>query len=228
MSSNRFSVFEGKEREAVLDIPFRTLGVRSAMELLRDTLHQRIEVLHRNSPQGAYSTIHSRPVDSMLRPMMHRSDNFFAEQTLLMVGRKMTGFFNDDTAIAWLLRHDLKDFPQKPSWVDGSGLSRYNLFTPRDFVWLLDRMRKELGWQRITGVFASGGTGTLRNYYRSDSTRIYAKTGSLGGVLALSGYLLTKRNKTLVFSILINNSREANGAIRLRTEDFLHQLIEEN
>ena len=35
----------------------------------------------------------------MLMPMMHRSDNFFAEQTLLMAGKVMTGKFNEDEAI---------------------------------------------------------------------------------------------------------------------------------
>jgi D-alanyl-D-alanine carboxypeptidase/D-alanyl-D-alanine-endopeptidase (penicillin-binding protein 4) len=228
LHANSFTATEGAGSDAVIDVPFLTHGVRAAIELLQDTVHREIMVMGKPYVGEGFTTLFSRPVDSMLKPMMHRSDNFFAEQSLLMVGRKLTGRFNDDTAISWLLSHDLKELPQKPAWVDGSGLSRYNLFTPRDFVWVLDRMKKDAGWARITGVFASGGTGTLRNYYRSDSTRIYAKTGSLSGVLALSGYLVTKGGKTLIFSILINNNRGPAGPIRLRTQDFLHELIEEN
>jgi D-alanyl-D-alanine carboxypeptidase/D-alanyl-D-alanine-endopeptidase (penicillin-binding protein 4) len=36
---------------------------------------------------------------------------------------------------------DLKDFPQKPKSVDGSGLSRYNLISQADFIHLLKTAR---------------------------------------------------------------------------------------
>ena len=70
--------------------------------------------------------IHSQPSDSLFKPMMHRSDNFFAEQTLLMASNEHLGYMNDEKIIDTLLKADLKDVPQKPKWVDGSGLSRYN------------------------------------------------------------------------------------------------------
>ena len=33
-----------------------------------------------------------------------------------------------------MLENQLKDIKQQPRWVDGSGLSRYNLFSPMSFV----------------------------------------------------------------------------------------------
>ncbi len=36
----------------------------------------------------------------------------------------------------------LVDLPQKPSWVDGSGLSRFNLFSPTDFVSVLHQIER--------------------------------------------------------------------------------------
>ena len=69
-----------------------------------------------------------------VKTMMHRSDNFFAEQSLLMVSNKLLDVMNDEKIIDTLLKTDFKDLPQKPGWVDGSGLSQYNLFTPQDFV----------------------------------------------------------------------------------------------
>lgn len=225
LHANMFTAFEGKEREATLDVPFITYGVRSALELLRDTLHKDIGVL-RGAATGTFQTLRSRPVDSMLKPMMYRSDNFFAEQSLLMVGYKLTGSFNNDSTIKFLLSNDFRDMPQKPGWVDGSGLSRYNLFSPNDMVWVLEQLKKEQPWSRITGVFATGGKGTLGREYQADSARIYAKTGSLSGVGALSGYLITRSGKTLIFSVMFNNNRGPNTPIRHRVHEFLKELMD--
>ena len=63
-------------------------------------------------------------------------------------------------------------------------------------------MKNEFPWKRITTIFPTGNTGTLTNYYTADSSYIYAKTGSLSGVIALSGYIVTKKNRQLIFSVL--------------------------
>ena len=175
---------------------------------------------------GERNIIYSQPTDSMLKPMMHRSDNFFAEQTLLMAGKVITGKFNEDEAISHLLKTDLKDMPQLPRWVDGSGLSRYNLFTPEDIVWVLNKMKDEFGMDRIKGIFPHPGSGTLRSYNAVDTERIFAKTGTLNGVIALSGFVYTKKNHWLIFSILINNHRQSPQLLRKKMEAFLHDIIE--
>ena len=153
--------------------------------------------------------------------MMHRSDNFFAEQSLLMVSNERLGFMNDAKIIDTLLKTDLKDLPQKPRWADGSGLSRYNLFTPQDFIAILNKMKNEFGMERIKDIFPTGGEGTITSYYKADSGYIYAKTGTLSGVVALSGFLYTKKNKMLVFSILVNNHQASATDVRKAVEQFL-------
>jgi D-alanyl-D-alanine carboxypeptidase/D-alanyl-D-alanine-endopeptidase (penicillin-binding protein 4) len=156
--------------------------------------------------------------------MMHRSDNFFAEQSLLMVSNEMLGVMNDEMIIDTLLKTDFKDLPQKPRWVDGSGLSRYNLFTPQDFVFILNKMMNEFGMERIKVILPTGGEGTISNYYQADSNYIYAKTGSLSGVVSLSGYLYTKKNKLLVFSILVNNHQASATGVRKAVEKFIQGI----
>ncbi|HLO80371.1 MAG TPA: D-alanyl-D-alanine carboxypeptidase/D-alanyl-D-alanine-endopeptidase [Chitinophagaceae bacterium] len=226
--SNAFTIYEGKEKNAETDVPYVTDGVNTGIKLLNDSLHKEIFTIEAGK-KIRYTTkpsvIFSRPVDSMLKPMMHRSDNFFAEQALLMSGYSITGVMNSGVAVQAITKQLLTGMPDKAKWVDGSGLSRYNLFTPRDFVWVLDKMKKEISWERITTVFPTGGRGTLRTY-SADSGRLYAKTGTLSGVIALSGYVITKKNKTLIFSILINNHQQPTAVLRSKMAAFLGEIIE--
>ena len=230
-NDNRLTITEGKEKSAQRTVPFVTEGLSTALALLNDTLHREIHSFDSTSAMqkpafGKRNIIYSQPTDSMLKPMMYRSDNFFAEQTLLMAGRVITGKFNEDEAISQLLKTDLKDMPQLPRWVDGSGLSRYNLFTPDDLVWVLNKMKDEFGMDRLKGIFPHPGSGTLRSYNAVDTERIFAKTGTLNGVIALSGFVFTKKNHWLIFSILINNHRQSPPLLRNKMEAFLHDIIE--
>lgn len=223
--ANIFLITQGKERKAMAEVPFVTNGAAAAVELLRDTLGKEIAVLESAAPAGLqYSLVRSQPLKALLHPMMHRSDNFFAEQVLMMASQQLFGRMNEDLAIDTALNSILKDLPQKPRWVDGSGLSRYNLFTPQDFIVLLGKLKADYGMETIRSVFSTGGDGTLGNYFKQDSGYIYAKTGTLSGVVCLSGYLYTRKGKWLQFSVLVNNHRGSAAAIRRRTEQFLHAI----
>jgi D-alanyl-D-alanine carboxypeptidase/D-alanyl-D-alanine-endopeptidase (penicillin-binding protein 4) len=145
-----------------------------------------------------------------------------------MASQKRMGIMNDDSIINQLLNKELAGLPQRPHWVDGSGLSRYNLFTPRDMVWILDQLKNEFGLDRMERLLPTGGNGTLRNYYKQDSGYIFAKTGSLSDVVALSGYLLTKKKRLLIFSILVNNFLGKGSELRREIEQFLHGIREAN
>lgn len=222
-TENVYTITEGKEMKAELEVPFVTNGIQATLELLKDTLQKDVFRTTTN-PTTSSQIIFSQPADSIFKPLMHRSDNFFAEQTLLMVSNQLLGFMDEQLLIDSLLKKDFKDMPHQPRWADGSGLSRYNLFTPDDFVWLLLKMKEEFGMDRLKNVFATGNTGTLRNYYKEETGSIYAKTGSLSGVIALSGYLYTKQNKLLVFSFLVNNHNTSPATVRRAVEKFIKEL----
>ncbi|MBC7937018.1 MAG: D-alanyl-D-alanine carboxypeptidase [Rhizobacter sp.] len=192
-------------------------------KLLEDTLKKQIDI---SSHYTRGTPIYSQPSDSLFKPMMHRSDNFFAEQTLLMASNEYLGYMSDRNMIDTMLKTTLKDIPQKPRWVDGSGLSRYNLFTPQDFVWLLNKTKNEFSWERIKNILPTGGEGTLSSYYKNEAGFIYAKTGTLSNNCALSGYLITKKNKLLIFSVLVNNYPGAATPVRRAVEKFIKNLRE--
>ena len=118
--------------------------------------------------------------------------------------------------------------PQKPKWVDGSGLSRYNLISPQDFVFVLEKMKNEFAWNRITTILPTGNSGTLSGLYKNYVGKIYAKTGTVSNNLALSGYIITNQNKQLIFSVMVNNHQASAAAIRRSIEKFITAIIEKN
>jgi serine-type D-Ala-D-Ala carboxypeptidase/endopeptidase (penicillin-binding protein 4) len=197
-----------------------------AARFLADTLHKEVTVEDEPLEKRESIVIHSQPTDSLFTIMMHRSDNFFAEQTLLMASSEKLGVMNDRKMIDTLLKTDLKDLPQKPQWVDGSGLSRYNLFSPQDFVWILNKLQSEFGLNRLKVILPGANTGTLRGLYEGYEGRIFAKTGTLSNTVALSGYLITKQNRTLIFSVLVNNHQTTAAAIRKQIAGFLTGIID--
>jgi serine-type D-Ala-D-Ala carboxypeptidase/endopeptidase (penicillin-binding protein 4) len=222
IGSNEFLVYPSNNKFTDRSIPFVTDDKGILSDLLADTLKYKISITDNSYyyPSVRYQ-IHSQPTDSLLKPMMHRSDNFFAEQSLLMVSNERLGVMNDEKIIDTLLKTDFSDLPQRPRWVDGSGLSRYNLFTPQDFIAILNKMKNEFGMERLKVILPTGGEGTISSYYKTDSGYIYGKTGTLSGVVAFSGFLYTKKGKLLIFSTLVNNHQASATEVRRAVEKFL-------
>lgn len=222
-----FSVITGRGTTAIQkNITMSMDKGAFAARYLTDTLHKQVSTTYEALSATESKKFYSQPVDSLLRIMMHRSDNFFAEQTLLMVSNEMLGIMNDRRITDSLLNSDLKGLPQKPKWVDGSGLSRYNLFSPQDFIWLLNKMKNEFGFERMKDILPTGGEGTLSSLYKNYTGRIYAKTGTLSNHVALSGYLITKKNRLLIFSVLANNQVAPAAGIRKSIEKFVTAIID--
>jgi D-alanyl-D-alanine carboxypeptidase/D-alanyl-D-alanine-endopeptidase (penicillin-binding protein 4) len=196
--------------------------------LLEDTLNRVLNYANAVAvDQPNWKKFYSQPTDSLLKIMMHRSDNFFAEQTLLMVGNEKIGMMDDSKVIDTLLKLDMKGMPHQPRWVDGSGLSRYNMMTPQDFIWVLNKMKQEQPWERIKTIFPTGNAGTLGGLYKGYENKIFAKTGTLTGHVALSGFVITNQGKELIFSIMVNAHQSAAGTIRKHIEQFLTTVISE-
>lgn len=202
------------------EVPFITGGIAQLARRLQDTLRQPVRIMSTTGPMAG-AVMKSLPVDTLYQPMMHRSDNFFAEQILMMASSQRYNEIDSRRVIKYMLDSLLNDLPHPPNWVDGSGLSRFNLFTPRDMVSVLGKMMKAYPKERLFPLFPSGGKGTLRNYYQALPNRLYAKTGTLNGVVALSGYMITKSGKTLIFSVLVNNHNTTSTNVRRAVERFL-------
>lgn len=160
-----------------------------------------------NLPQGPYNTIYGYSRDSIAIEMMVESDNFLAEQLMLMVSSTFSDTLSFNRARDTVLSNELKELPTKPRWVDGSGLSRYNLFTPASLVYVLDKLYRDQGQERIFSFFPKGGVnGTLEDWFGTSGTPyLVAKTGTLGNTYCVSGYLITDRGRVLIFSFMNNH-----------------------
>ena len=88
---------------------------------------------------------------------------------------------------------------------DGSGLSGNNRVTPRAFVKLLDYVRRTPAMAVVRqSLPVSGREGSLRARLTDLPGRVVAKTGYIGGVDSLSGWVTTDDGRTVIFSILAN------------------------
>lgn len=206
-------------------VPFR-VDPNIICALLSDTLKR--EVRPTTTPLSRDArTLFSIHVDSLYSVMMQESDNFIAEQLLLMSANVLSDTLKPEIAIEYMKENHLNDLPDEPIWVDGSGLSRYNLFTPRSIVRLWEKISETVPRDRLFPLLATGGVnGTIRNWYRAEKPYIFGKTGSLSNNHCLSGFLVTKKGKVLIFSFMNSNFTESGSAIRRNMQEILEKIYE--
>ncbi|MBD1425308.1 D-alanyl-D-alanine carboxypeptidase/D-alanyl-D-alanine-endopeptidase [Sphingobacterium arenae] len=178
------------------------------VQLLQDTLHKQVNFISYPKPIKV-DTLYSAVTRDVLREMMLTSDNFLAEQLMMVVALNRYHAF-----LTARLRKDMATFypaylMDKIDLYDGSGLSPYNKVTPRALVDLLLMIAREVNdVDELHYLFAAGGLeGTLRNTYQLDGGMpfVWAKTGTLKGVYCQSGYIQARSGRNLAFSFLHNN-----------------------
>lgn len=164
--------------------------------------------------------------DSVLKRMMEVSDNFLAEQLLVNASAYLSDSLSIKPSQKYMLEGPLKNLLQKPRWVDGSGLSRYNLLSPISLVQVLEKLYTEQPNAALLNFFPAGGkSGTLSSWFKgSPQPYIFAKTGSLGNTFCLSGYLKTKRGKTFIFSYMNNHYTKPTTQIKKEMEQVLEAI----
>ena len=176
--------------------------------ILSEELGRNVELAYAYDGEGAYEGLQGVPIDSLLKRMMYDSDNFIAEQLLIMCANQIGDDLSPEVTIDSMQESYFATSPDRFQWYDGSGLSRYNLFTPRSLVWLLSDLYSLKGMDYLQEIFPAGGeNGTIEDWYASEegTPYIYAKTGTLRNKHCLSGYLITRSGRVLIFSFMHNN-----------------------
>lgn len=206
-------------------IPFRT-DPELVADLLSDTLHRKVTIINRK-PDPFAKTVFSVPADSIYKVMMQESDNHIAEQLLLMCAGVLSDSLKPEIAIKYMKENHFNTFPDAPSWRDGSGLSRYNLFTPRFVTQVWEKIYERVPRERLFALLATGGkNGTIKNWYKADQPFIFGKTGTLSNNHSLSGFLVTKNGKTLIFSFMSANYTAPTNEVRSNIQRILYMFYE--
>lgn len=209
-----------------LQVPFITSD-SVTKKLLEEVLGKTVKLID-SFPRTEKEILYGLPTDSIYRRMMHESDNFLAEQLLMVASSTLSDTLSTETAITHTLENLLPDLEQQPRWVDGSGLSRYNLFTPKSTVKVLQKLFAEVDQGRLFHIFPMWNeTGTISTWENPYSEPyIFAKSGSLGNNYNLSGYLRTKAGKWFIFSFMNNHFTVPTEQIRQEIARVLKELHE--
>lgn len=225
--SNTFFVNSSHNEKFEFNIPFKVEPILTS-QLLADTLRKNVQYVEIPYLKGA-KIFYSLPTDSLYRVLMQDSDNFIAEQLLLLCSGIICDTLNPELAIQQAMNVYLADSPDKLVWVDGSGLSRYNLVTPRSVVHVWNKIYSLVPRERLFALLATGGkSGTIRNWYSSEDNNpyIFGKTGTIKNNHCLSGYLVTRSGKTLIFSFMNSNFTSPVNDIRRNMQTILNLIYE--
>jgi D-alanyl-D-alanine carboxypeptidase/D-alanyl-D-alanine-endopeptidase (penicillin-binding protein 4) len=219
-NENKFSITNQTNTKGYFQVPF-VYEPKQVMSILQDSIKKSVVLLN-SVPAIPFNTIKTIPTDSLLKIMMLRSDNFYADQIILMASEQLLGRMDDAALIDTVTKLIFANLPQRMRWVDGSGLSRYNLNTPENYIAILQQMQAKFGEARVKNIFEKGGEGTIAAYYKKFPGTIYAKTGTLGGQVALSGFIFTPKKQKLYFSVLVANHMSPSSAqVRRAVETYL-------
>jgi D-alanyl-D-alanine carboxypeptidase/D-alanyl-D-alanine-endopeptidase (penicillin-binding protein 4) len=145
------------------------------------------------------------------------SQNLHAELLLRLLGKVngTDGSFEQGTRVVRQFLIDAGVEDGDFFFYDGSGMSPDDKITPRAYTQLLSYASRQpwgAAWRDTLPV--AGVDGTLTERFRKSPLkgRMWAKTGTLNEVNALSGYLTAASGNTLAFSILVNGRRPGSEA----------------
>lgn len=162
------------------------------------------------------------------RKTNYDSDNFYAESILRAMGEAATGIAVYDSCLV-AINEVLEDIVPGASGgiiqKDGSGLSRANSITPE---WMASYLAAMSGNKAFVESLPRPGEGTLNTIKNLTPWKFRFKSGSMGGTLCYSGYVLDEEgNPRISFAILTNNADARASQVRPALEGLI-QLIGKN
>lgn len=176
----------------------------------------------------------SRPFAEIIIPLDKKSINLIAEMVLYALAEKYYG----KPATAKNGIKVINNFisligmsPEKYNLVDGSGLSHYNLVSAELILEVLKYMYySEPGLYKVLveSFPIAGVDGTLAKRMNGTSAEnnVKAKTGTITGVSALSGYITSQSGRLIAFSILIENFARGTSTARNFQDEICKILVE--
>ncbi|NDJ25422.1 D-alanyl-D-alanine carboxypeptidase/D-alanyl-D-alanine-endopeptidase [Nostoc sp. B(2019)] len=180
------------------------------------------------------AAVESPPLSELLLETNVNSNNLYAEALLRALAVRKPRVQNQTSADVGLevVKASLTQLGVDPAnyiLVDGSGLSRRDLATPEAFVQTLRGIaRTPASFVYRASLPVAGKSGTLKNRFRNTSAEgiVQAKTGTMTGVVSLSGYVNALRYEPLVFSIIVNQSEQPATVVRQAIDEIVVLLTQ--
>lgn len=169
----------------------------------------------------------STSLRSLIPLCLKPSDNLIAESILYQLGKKEGVPFADTKISLNYVRKLLQEVcPDNDGCgiVDGSGLSFYNMMTPKAMFGLLKYIFHSEFFSEIRGALPTAGVdGTLDTRLKNTpgEQRIFAKTGSISGTSALAGYALSSNSHMLIFVMMNDGVPRGQTALARQLQDQL-------
>jgi D-alanyl-D-alanine carboxypeptidase/D-alanyl-D-alanine-endopeptidase (penicillin-binding protein 4) len=168
------------------------------------------------SESTVVATLESPPTSELVASMLQRSDNQTADLLLKEVGRAGAGLPSlvAGGAAARAVMSELC-LTLTGTDDDGSGLSRANTRSAREWRELLQAARPTAWWPMLYQALpVAGRSGTLASRFGGTAAagNVHAKTGTIIGGAALSGYGTTGSGRAFVFSVIVNGPRAESAA----------------
>ncbi len=232
-ASSRIRIEPGKAPESIVvsgSIPFggpvitRTVAVQSPVLYYLAALKQALaeqgidvracEIMEkRNYTQPSFSLLWIQPspvLPELLKTLLKTSQNLYAETLARALGLTLLGegTFAKGKEIVEDTLNGMGIEKATYSYADASGLSRLNLISPDMLVRILQYMYRYPHFSLFYDALPIAGVdGTLESRMKGTKAEnnLRAKTGTMAGVSAISGYIKTRDGEMLAFSVIANN-----------------------
>ncbi|HEY9798326.1 MAG TPA: D-alanyl-D-alanine carboxypeptidase/D-alanyl-D-alanine-endopeptidase, partial [Leptolyngbyaceae cyanobacterium] len=172
--------------------------------------------------------VESPSLAALLMETNQQSNNLYAEVLLRSLGATSAlQSQNSDEIGLSVVKQTLTEMgvdPESYALVDGSGLSRKNLVSPEALVQTLKVMAQSPDASTyLASLPVAGISGTLMRRFRDTTAQgnLHAKTSTMSGVSALSGYLDVPGYQPLVFSIIVNQSDQPATTLRQGIDEIV-------
>jgi D-alanyl-D-alanine carboxypeptidase/D-alanyl-D-alanine-endopeptidase (penicillin-binding protein 4) len=113
---------------------------------------------------------------------------------------------------------------------DGSGLSRLNLITPRQMVYLLKAANSDAHAEIFRNSLpVAGESGTLKNVAKGTAAvgRVRAKSGTIDRVKCYAGYVDARSGTRYAFAIMVNNYAKTYGDVKPGIVSIMARMAEQ-
>lgn len=179
----------------------------------------------------------SPTVEQIARTTNWRSDNYYAETLYRAIGRTREGSAAYDACrkAEYKALSRLGVSTSEVQIRDGSGLSREDYITPEFFCSFLRAMKGSKHFDAYLRTIGRPGRGMyeyrLAKEPKELKDRIHYKSGSIGGVLSYSGYVLPSDGNdenAIFFSVIVNNCLAGYDVLRPIVDNIVALIAKEN